>query len=390
MKKFIMFFILTVISLSGPSQISYAYREIDVVFSDTFEGDLSLWSCSGIDANQCTDLVIEEKKPYINQYVTIAKENVANTNHPTLKSIPFKVEEETIYTVAVDMKGYGCQNAYIVFLDEYGSRMTALTNDFSVNLGKKWGCAFISVESPEGAVQGQVYLVCEATDDSIKEASFDNVVVCKGIVGVNQEIKKREQFGPLAKDSSVTVLESERVVYYENFEDGITGWDLSLNKGKSDVKVTSLFSHTGTRSMKLEAKEFINDAKIISEKFYVTSLGEYNVSFSLYNQSGETATVNLIFYDEKGKELHIDNLVVKKAVAPSWVRYEYNLTSPQNAHYAKFVIGLSKSAGCNYIDNLKVKGDKPNNFSFSMFKAFSEKSIGHFQKFLEDILKVKK
>ncbi len=390
MKKFILFLILTVISLSVSSPVSYAYREIDVVFSDTFEGDLSLWSCSGTDANQYMDLMIEDKIPYINQYVTITKENVANTNHPTLKSIPFKVEEETIYTIAVDMKGYGCQNAYIVFLDEYGSRITALTNDFSVNSGKKWECAFISVESPEGAAQGQVYLVCEATDDGIKEASFDNVVVCKGIVGVNQEIKKREQFGPLAKDSSVTVLESESIIYYENFESGITDWDLSSNKGKGYIKGTSLFSHTGIRSMMLDTKELIIDAQISSKKFYVTSLGEYNISFSLYNLSGETASINLIFYDEKGKELHLENLVVKKAVVPSWVRYEYNLNAPENAHFAKLFIGLSKSAGCNYIDNIKVTGDKPNNFSFSMFIAPLEKSIGHFHKLLEDISKVKK
>ena len=119
--KILILFLVTACFTSFAPSFAWARDNIEVIFSETFEGDLSRWESQGDEQGKKINLVEykneddPEEEEYLSSVLRIdQKEDIKMT---TLKSPVIDVEPGGKYTFAVDMKGSGNQIAYIIYVN---------------------------------------------------------------------------------------------------------------------------------------------------------------------------------------------------------------------------------------------------------------------------------
>lgn len=353
MKKIICLFIFMSIVLTVlPYNFSYGASKVEMIFNETFEGDLSRWTASGIDGVKNTEIFDTEKSYTLNCALIYDRGDGTNC---ILKSETFDVEPNNKYTIAVDMKSENNAQtrAHLVFLNKYGGKLE--NGDFIVGgYGNgSWFCASEWIKAPEDAYKAQVWLDYQKTDTSEDFGYFDNVIVCKGLVGFNKNFKLRKESSPLAYDDSYSVLKKEKILFYDNFESGFNGWK-PINENSEKIIVTGNKASTGVKSLKMKNNSSKYDIGVENGFINIVPDSEYTFSCDINNVYGSDVAVYINFFDMFKKEI---SGVKINSENSGWQRKSIEIKSPVDALYAKAVIiqGANKES---YVDNIKLTGEK--------------------------------
>ncbi len=369
MKNRLLVLLIIVASLVSPYLNSvWAGEDVEVIFSETFEGDLSRWEAEGENPGEKINLYKykneddPEEEEYLSYVLRIDQKEKQKMT--TLKSPIIEVEPMEKYTFAVDMKGGGNQIAYIIYMDEDGERINGVGEKFTVHSPNQWQCASITVTIPDGVTRLRLHLThAQSLEKGYGE--YDNVVVCKGKIGFNKELDKRKVYAPLAVDDSGILWEDENIVFYDTFENGINEKWVYATEGSQNKKFKSSKenSFTGMRSLKV-TDEYVNKSfGLLGETFSVIPKAKYELAADFYNPLAYNSGMNVIktiggnpeiylrFYDSDEKEIYSRYMSEGKS---EWETHSISITAPENAQTAKVCVYSGTYTGTSYIDNIKV------------------------------------
>ncbi len=321
--------------------------QVEVLFSENFEGDLSRWCPfygSGVTS-------IDEKEEFVNCYLemTCIDEPDEFTYLPRFESIPFEVSGGETYTVAADMMGKGKQTGYLVFLDEKGHRLDNMGYKFFNEYDdEEWHSAYSFVEAPEEAKKASVILL-----GNVSSCNYDNVLVCKGRVGFSSKYENRKERAPIAEDNSLTEAAKLNIVFSETFENKIEGWTHTDKKSQGKVRITEDNASTGNSSLLVKDDVINRGVDIVTPLFDVTEGANYEFSADIYKKTipDSSVEVSLNFYDENGVFI---NSVVLKNVDFLWKKCSVDFLVPQKAVKANVIINSGNGSSVAYVDNIYV------------------------------------
>ncbi len=330
-----------------------AEEKIEVIFSETFEGDLSRWELTGTKAGKNIS-IDTSRDSYSGAFASIEPEfslASASADAPEMRSPLIDVVPGEKYTFAVDINSNSAHKAQIVFFSN-GSIVQGF-QDCIFNPGKdEWSCSYTTIDIPDSATQMQIRLTCKTEGTILRTASYDNVIVCKGRVMFNKDIGKRKAQAQ-ATDDSETVLKSENVIFRDTFERKTDEWT-SLDP-KPAFEITSDDAATGKKSLLLTKESMKPAVSISSKSFTAIPNAEYTLSFDAINTTQNNANVHLRFFDAENKQILSESITT---TSKSWKNYISTVTVPANAKTAQIYIVTGNDSGKNYIDNIKVTSNK--------------------------------
>lgn len=337
-----------------------ARRNAEVIFSETFEGDLSRWTLEGSREQKIIPEISAGKDEYFLKTLFMSYEpeiinsfKYESSKINILKSNPFNIEGDAKYTFAADISGDGI--IYLQFLDEN----RAVIDDFKnkkiyPTKTNNWQTVSAAIDAPLTAKYAQVCLTSKETNTT--GVSFDNVLVCKGVVAFETDIEKRKIYAPLAVDDSNTILEKEKnVIFFESFENGIDDWELSNKKSEKKVKDYHTKSYRGAKALQL--KDDYIDAGIGAKSIVKSAFpgGKYTLSFAACNISGKAASISINFVDKEDRTI-LTKTVNSSANDKLWQKYEVTVLAPEGTKNLTISIS-SIGIGENFIDDIKLCED---------------------------------
>ena len=355
-RKISIFIILTMLLSMLPMVCMGASGKVEIIFSETFEGDLSRWLCE--DDREAIS-ISKAEDGYIGSYVHVGmKDKLIKTvpdniymktpSDQCIKSPDIKVQGGETYTFAVDFK-YS-QQIVLTYYNEEKTLYRSVTYTTTAGKNDQWCCFSEEIHPPVGATLMRIELWTKESG-----ASFDNVLLCKGKVGFNRDIERRKIYAPLAFDDSNTVLE-ENCVFYETFEKGKTDWTEINEDSSKKAKISADEVATGIKSLYVIDDMIEAPVGIDSKAFEVIPGAEYTLSFKAINNGGSGLNTYIRFLNEENK------LVGSKSVASTanrWTSGSVSVVAPDEAKTAQVRIMSKDTSGKNYIDNVKVVMSKP-------------------------------
>ncbi len=330
-----------------------------ILFSETFEGDLSRWYC---DVYRESISLEESEDEYIGSYLSVKHGEtqakvigrdwyVPFSDDCSVYSQSIAIDATKNYTFAVDFKSGDSQQIYVGYYNETGELVHNQSYTLKPESKDEWSCFSVELGVPDTAAQMQIVLSCRADRERLWEAHYDNVIICEGRVGFNKDIEKRKKYAPLAADSSDTVFERENGVFLETFENMGDEWTYLNNKSDNSIKTTKDLSSTGRKSLYVKDELMESPVGMDSREFDVFPGGEYTLSFDAVNYVESGVTVYIRFLSESGK-------VVKSASASGaskhWTNYSVSAVAPDDGVKAQIRIISKDYTGKNYVDNIKV------------------------------------
>ena len=356
MKKTTSIFCTLIFLLTACSGIFVSAKEnVEVVFSETFEGDLSRWVFDGVDNIS----ILDSEDEYIGSYVCIGAGKSVGKGIPMssgqgISSPMIDIEADETYTFAVDVKSEDTQKAHIDYYDEKGFFLKSQNYIITPADKMNWSCFSKVIEAPDTASKMQIYLACKADRLNSWAAEYDNVLLCKGNVGFNKDIERRMKYAPLAVDDSSTIMAKENAVFYDAFENGIKEWTLYNKKSEYKVKTSTNNVSTGLRALFITDEYVETPVGAESKNFDAIPGAVYTLSFDACNSSGKNLEVSLRFFDENNKLVY-KHLV--KTYTKQWATYTDSILVPSDAKYAQIRIITEDYIGKNYLDIIKVTTD---------------------------------
>ena len=352
--KKIVYMLVAAIVILPMSSIA-AKNNVEIIFSENFEGDLSSWKVDGKTALEKVQLVQytrsenELYNEYISQFLSIKHDKNYAPVH--IKSPIIEVEPMKDYTIAVDATGYGNQKLYVVYLKDDEETYAQIPKIVNVMCTKDWKCTSITITVPYDVTKLQLYLAHEPEVYDAGQGSFDNLIICKGKIGFNKELEKRSIYAPVAEGNSNDLFVNNDVVFYDTFESGLGKWDYDTQYSKGKFKVSNENSYTGIKSLKVIAEYNQKSYGVQSKDFSVIPNSEYKIAYDFINSSGDAPYVYMRFYDAEGKQVHSINVSAK---GKNWNVQENSIVAPENAKTARVCIYSGNVTGISYIDNIKV------------------------------------
>ena len=339
----------------------------EIVFSETFEGDLSRWSFDSNKYASIAQIKKEERSSYINNHILLG-----NKSDDGVKSELFKVNANTIYTVAVDSKGEGSRKYKIVFYDENNEIILTKNNAALIKETGGWICDYFSIVSPEKSVAASIVLESYASE--VAKIYFDNIVVCTGVVAFNRKLAKRSQNPVQATDDSSIIFKRENVLFLETFENDITEWNYLNDTAKSKFTIVKDYAKTGIYSLKINNNRTNEAVSISGKRFPVNGDSLCNLSGQFYHISGTAPVIKLNFYDLSEKLITTETL--KGTDENKWADCSIDIKVPDKAVEAEIIVENSYAKCVSYVDNIKlvsvskpeeVGNDKLDNSSIVLF-----------------------
>lgn len=359
-KKFLVLMAVTILIFNSFAPNIAAEENVEIIFSETFEGDLSRWELTGDKARKNISIYTEDDS-YIGSYVSIKTEvsiepnsfsSSASASAPELKSPLIDVVPGEKYTLAIDIKDGAAHKAQIVFLSNDSIILGSQDCAFYTQK-ENWGCYFSTIEIPDSATQMQIRLTCKTDGKVSKIASYDNIIVCKGKVWFKEDIEQRKEISPRAVDDSETVLKAENIVFRDTFESKNDNWTSS--NAKATFEISSDDSATGKKSLLLTKESMKPSVSVSSKSFAAIPNAEYTLSLDARSSSQNNANVHLRFFDAENKQLHSESITT---YSKDWKSFASTTTVPADAKTAQIYIATGNDSGKNYIDNIKVTSNK--------------------------------
>ena len=322
--------------------------EVEIIFSENFEGDLSRWR-----------IIQGVIGIYYDNNDTYVATHVGFKNEDSIESIAFDVNEKETYTVSADIKGKNRnQYLYIEFFDENDKKIQkdeySLENKTPIDI---WNTAFIKITAPAGSKKAKIELKSARANT---ECYYDNIVVCKGEVFYYGDYERRKNECPAAEDNSYTVIKKIKPAFYENFEEELKDWVYNDRKSETKVKREEGYGATGGFGLKL--KDDISNAcvGITTPYFEAEGEAEYTLYCDFMKESGtdKPATAKVVFYSQSNSRLGSFEV---SAESVNWKTYSSVCKAPKGAVKAHIVFESGDKTGICYADNIMVvkTKDKP-------------------------------
>lgn len=359
MKKNLALFIVFMLLASLFVLPANAANDIEIIFSENFEGDMSRWVCESYRNTVTMDK--ESDDSYINRHLLLKNGSFPNNRAiPEVKSEMIDILPNTIYTLAVDLNADHMQKINVHFFTKTGSEVGVEKIFVTTEEPNEWGCFSYVLKTPKEAEKLRIGLT-KRDDAYNRGVRYDNVILCKGRVTFETSLSKRKKSEPFAVDNSETVL-APGVVFYDTFEDTTGRWSYEDEDGKwkyindksksrSDVSMDD--SITGKACLLVADDDYKYSIGVESIKFDAIADAEYTLSFSARHKSQDSVDISLKFFDETNKQLANKTVTTNKN-NNKWHSYETTLAVPAGAKTAQVRIVSNGNLGENFIDNLKV------------------------------------
>lgn len=365
MKKLICIFIIISL-IPSICVLTNAEENVEILFSETFEGDLSRWSCDGNEAREKISINKSEDE-YIGAYVSIPPGKTVGYQPQTTLYVPvstglglvspfIKIEASKTYTLAVDINSRYAQHIGISYFNENKSCISTRKITVSPVNKNDWWCYSLELNSPDTADTVQISLLVNTDSSYLCTACYDNVLLCKGRVGFNTDLKRRKIYAPTAKDDSISTHGKKNVLFYETFENGKDNWTYYGNKSEKNVKVTNDNSSTGKYSLYLNDALMETPIGLDSKVFSITPGAEYTLAFESVNTMESGLNISIRFLNDKDKLCGSKQITTN---ARTWSMYSETVEAPQEAKTAQIRITSKDYTGKNYIDNIYVTLNRP-------------------------------
>ncbi len=388
--------------------------EPEIIFSETFEGDLSRWvyedaleyiHLRDYSQNQEAETY---KKEYIGQYfelstaVTTTKTiefertfdwffpsgtaiiPVEKTNKEEFSkriiSPKFNVEPKQTYTFAYDKLSADASLVEFVFFDAEGNEikrdkisLAASTDketlkkkkdDYLGHVGTEWFCAYKEITAPDSAFKAHVEIVSPVI--------CDNIVILKGFKGFQPEIRNRIKVSPHATDKSDTIDQNPQLVFFDPLDKLLDDWEYTPTKYTltSDSKNITF----GKNSIKFKKENSDAPVGITFPAISAVPLGEYTLSVDLKAEIGREIYAYLKFCDKENRQIQLNSV---KHDDPKWKECIITATAPKNAHtvYVKLVSPKGKEVA--YADRLRLSLKTSENANALPSESSDEGDLSH-------------
>lgn len=368
MKKLPVAFMIFIMSLLLISSVSWAESEKEVIFSETFEGDLSRWKVAPYVKLAVINDYDDHKKPeayekdYIDHYLVLS--GVGRTSiiqnmiyesetKNRLISPKFDVEAKKIYTFAYDKRSDNVSHVDFVFYDGKDEEIERITLSLSALSNSKkdrsefympnliWHSAYATATAPENAVKARVEIMSPII--------CDNVLILKGFAGFQPDIEKRIESNIHATDCSDIYTEKPDLIYFESFEEKKDEWTYSTPNSEKGIVVDDNEFTFGKKALKFHDK-YANSAVGITLKTMPCTPGaKYTMEADMLIGENRDMCLYLKYFDKDGSQIHMETI---DKISPTWNTFAIDSVAPENAHTLSISLASPKGSGNAYIDKL--------------------------------------